>query len=158
MNEELRENKISITYNNKTGWTDLGAFKVYDYNPGMTTQELQYNGGIAFLQEPVNNNALGRTLKFTIPLSGTINPTVNKIDLIQGSLRCLYTEYRDNEIVDHIDSISLNNANIVTIENSPFGLQFKVENTIIPTDMSILNYSVCFSISNMILRFSHQNI
>ena len=73
----------TVTWNNKTGWTNVGNLKVpYVYNDP-TASDLQWSG-LGILTN--SNETEYMNITFTIPLTQFIDSNISSIEVLDGEL------------------------------------------------------------------------
>lgn len=140
-----KQEQGNITYDNQSGWTDIGQIdpQIYDYNPGDIIFGLQYTKGYGTVY--VDPEKTTKQFKFTIPFFGTINPAITHIFANNGTLN-----FKMETGAYGTGTLS---SSSTTITKTPFGLQF-IYNTALPSDYGGADdLQTTFSIDNMEMQF-----
>ena len=114
---QRRNASTTVTWNNKTGWTDIGSLKVpYIYGDPIATN-LKWSG-IASLE---NSESGYLNIRFTMPLTQILDHNIDIINITSGRLYG-----RMQEETYSFNNFALNSTN-TTITKTLTGLEFSIQ-------------------------------
>lgn len=115
-----REQLDTVTWKNKTGWTNIGSLKVPYVYRDPTALDLQWSG-LGILTN--SNDTEYMNITFTMPLTQFIDSNINSIEVSDGKL---YVKSEDG--THDLTGITLDSTN-TTITKTLSGLKFQIQTT-----------------------------
>ena len=115
-----REQLDTVTWNNKTGWTDIGNLKVPYVYTDPSVSDLQWSG-LGILTN--SNETEYMNIIFTIPLTQFIDANINSIEILNGEL---YVKSQGGTY--DLTGVALDSTN-TTITKTLSGLKFQIQTT-----------------------------
>lgn len=115
---ERRDQEGTITWNNKTGWTDIGNLKVPYVYTDPTATNLQWSG-LGVLTNSDNTEYMNIT--FTIPLTQFLDSNINTINITNGMLFVTSSDELHN-----LNEFVINSTN-TTVTKTLSGLRLQIQ-------------------------------
>ena len=110
----------TVTWQNKTGWTDIGNLKVPYVYSDPSAIDLQWSG-LGILTNSDKTEYMNIT--FTMPLTQFIDSNISSINVLDGKL---YIKSQDS--IYDLTNVTLNSTN-TTITKTLSGLKFQIQTT-----------------------------